>query len=50
MLATSTCSVLLVASFLFWFFARFFSRQTINRAEGALLAAGYVAYIIYLVG
>lgn len=41
--------VLIAASLLFWVFGWFFRQRTITRAEGALLAAGYVAYMVYLV-
>jgi len=34
---------------LFWVFARFFKDKTITRAEGGVLAAGYIVYITYLV-
>lgn len=40
--------VLTVASLLFWLFGWFYKRRTITRAEGALMLACYVAYIIYL--
>lgn len=41
--------VLTGACFLFWFFGWFFRRRTITRAEGAVLAACYVAYTAWLV-
>lgn len=37
------------ASLLFWVFGWFFSKRTINRVEGALLTACYVAYTVMLV-
>lgn len=39
---------LLGASLAFWLFGWFFKTRTITRAEGALLTAGYVAYILAL--
>lgn len=39
---------LLAASLAFWFFGWFFKTRTITRIEGALLAAGYVGYILAL--
>lgn len=41
--------VLMVASVLFFVFGWFFHRREITRAEGAVLALGYVAYTAYLV-
>lgn len=41
--------VLTGACILFWLFGSFFKERTITRTEGAILAAGYVAYISYLV-
>lgn len=40
---------LTAASVLFWIFGWFFRKRTITRAEGALLTAGYIAYMVYLV-
>lgn len=40
---------LLAASFLFYIFGWFFKVRTITRWEGALLAAGYVAYVAVLI-
>lgn len=39
---------LLGASLAFWLFGWFFKTRTITRAEGAILTAGYVAYILTL--
>ncbi|MDE6175934.1 MAG: sodium:calcium antiporter, partial [Paramuribaculum sp.] len=39
---------LLAASALFWGFGRFFRRNLINRAEGAVLLAIYIAYNTWL--
>ena len=39
---------LTAASVLFWVFGTFFRTREITRAEGALLFAGYVGYIAYL--
>lgn len=39
---------LLAASALFWGFGRFFRRNLINRAEGAVLLAIYIAYNLWL--
>ena len=41
--------VLFASCVLFWIFGWFFGNRTINRAEGGLLVAGYIAYMIYLV-
>lgn len=41
--------VLAVASILFWLFGWFIGKRTITRAEGAVLTAGYVAYVAYLI-
>lgn len=41
--------VLTAASLLFWVFGWFFGHRTITRAEGALLLAGYIGYITFLV-
>lgn len=41
--------VLTGASLLFWIFGWFFGNRTITRAEGALLLAGYISYITFLV-
>ncbi len=41
--------MLTVSCLLFWLFARVYKERTITRAEGALLAACYAAYITYLV-
>lgn len=41
--------VLTGASLLFWLFGWLFGNKTITRAEGGILAAGYIAYIAYLV-
>ena len=41
--------VLFASCVLFWIFGWFFGNRTINRAEGGLLLAGYIAYMIYLV-
>lgn len=41
--------VLTGACILFWLFGFFFKERTFTRAEGALLTAGYIAYISYLV-
>ena len=40
---------LMGASLLFWLFGWFFSNRTINRAEGALMAACYVGYVTALI-
>lgn len=40
---------LLIASALFWIFGRFFKYNTITRAEGGILAAGYIAYTVWLI-
>ncbi|MCC8186587.1 MAG: calcium/sodium antiporter [Bacteroides sp.] len=37
------------ASVLLWVFGVFFAKRTITRVEGAILVAGYVAYITYLI-
>ncbi len=37
------------SALLFWFFGSFFGKRTINRAEGAVLVACYVAYTGWLV-
>lgn len=41
--------VLTGACILFWLFGWFFKKNTITRAEGAVLTAGYIAYILYLI-
>ncbi len=41
--------VLTGASLLFWLFGWLFGNKTITRAEGGILAAGYIAYIAWLV-
>lgn len=41
--------VLAASSVLFWLFGWFIHRRTFTRIEGAFMAAGYVAYIVYLV-
>ena len=41
--------VLFASCVLFWIFGWLFGNRTINRAEGGLLVAGYIAYMIYLV-
>ena len=41
--------VLTIASIFFWIFGWLFGERTFTRAEGAILTAGYVAYISYLV-
>lgn len=41
--------VLTAACLLFWFFGWFFGHRTITRAEGGILAAGYIGYIAWLV-
>ncbi len=40
---------LVAASLLLWVFGIFFAKRTITRAEGAILVAGYIAYITYLI-
>ena len=42
-------AVLLGASVLLWLFGWVWGKRVINRWEGALLATGYVAYMVYLV-
>lgn len=42
-------AVMVVASLLFWAFARFYKVNTITRAEGAILFLGYIAYTTWLV-
>ena len=42
-------TVLTAACILFWIFGRFFSTRTITRAEGAVLTAGYAAYVAWLI-
>lgn len=42
-------SVLLIASLLFWIFARFFRDKTITRFEGAILILCYIAYTTWLI-
>lgn len=37
------------ACLLFWIFGWFFGTRTINRVEGAVLTAGYIAYIVLLI-
>lgn len=41
--------VLLFASLLFWVFGQFFKTRTFTRAEGVLMAACYIGYMIWLV-
>lgn len=41
--------VLLAGSILLWIFGWVWGKRTINRREGAILAAGYAAYIAYLI-
>ena len=41
--------VLVVGSLLIWIFGRLWGKRTINRVEGAILLAGYVGYILYLI-
>lgn len=41
--------VLTGACILFWLFGWFFKKNTITRAEGAVLTSGYIAYILYLI-
>lgn len=41
--------VLTVASLLFWFFGYAIRTRTITRGEGAILAIGYISYLVYLV-
>lgn len=41
--------VLTASCVLFWIFGWFFSHRTITRAEGALLAAGYIVYMAYII-
>ncbi len=40
---------LLGACLMFWIFGWFFGNRTINRAEGGLMTAAYVAYIVILI-
>lgn len=41
--------VLTCASLLFWIFGWFFRQRTITRTEGAILTAGYIAYVTVLI-
>ncbi len=40
---------MLLASTLFWVFARFYKHETITRLEGAILVTLYIAYTAYLI-
>lgn len=47
--STLDMEVLLGSALIFWFFGWFFKTRTITRTEGGIMAACYIAYIIYLV-